>query len=229
MKRTLAGALVLGFVSPLLTSCATKEKAIELKMSVEVLSQPEKAEVRYRGKAVGETPKLLEVSTYGDLDAIAALKPDLDVVEKRIRILSSDKAQLFFRFGKGEVSPIARKLGVTRVLVFEYAEKVSFDSNKADLKPEGLSVLNRQAEILNQHFPNATVYVCGYTDSTGSDAVNDKLSLQRAEAVRQYLAEQKVDPARMKTQGFGKQFEVASNATPEGRALNRRTEVIIPQ
>jgi len=229
MKRTLAGALVLGFVSPLLTSCATKEKEIELKMSVEVLSQPEKAEVRYRGKAVGETPKLLEVSTYGDLDAIAALKPDLDVVEKRIRILSSDKAQLFFRFGKGEVSPIARKLGVTRVLVFEYAEKVSFDSNKADLKPEGLSVLNRQAEILNQHFPNATVYVCGYTDSTGSDAVNDKLSLQRAEAVRQYLAEQKVDPARMKTQGFGKQFEVASNATPEGRALNRRTEVIIPQ
>ena len=229
MKRTLAGALVLGFVSPLLTSCATKEKEIELKMSVEVLSQPEKAEVRYRGKAVGETPKLLEVSTYGDLDAIAALKPDLDVVEKRIRILSSDKAQLFFRFGKGEVSPIARKLGVTRVLVFEYAEKVSFDSNKADLKPEGLSVLNRQAEILNQHFPNATVYVCGYTDSTGSDAVNDKLSLQRAEAVRQYLAEQKVDPARMKTQGFGKQFEVASNATPEGRGLNRRTEVIIPQ
>ena len=229
MKRTLAGALVLGFVSPLLTSCATKEKPIELKMSVEVLSQPEKAEVRYRGKAVGETPKLLEVSTYGDLDAIVALKPDLDVVEKRIRILSSDKAQLFFRFGKGEVSPVARKLGVTRVLVFEYAEKVSFDSNKADLKPEGLSVLNRQAEILNQHFPNATVYVCGYTDSTGSDAVNDKLSLQRAEAVRQYLAEQKVDPARMKTQGFGKQFEVASNATPEGRALNRRTEVIIPQ
>ena len=229
MKRTLAGALVLGFVSPLLTSCATKEKPIELKMSVEVLSQPEKAEVRYRGKAVGETPKLLEVSTYGDLDAIVALKPDLDVVEKRIRILSSDKAQLFFRFGKGEVSPVARKLGVTRVLVFEYAEKVSFDSNKADLKPEGLSVLNRQAEILNQHCPNATVYVCGYTDSTGSDAVNDKLSLQRAEAVRQYLAEQKVDPARMKTQGFGKQFEVASNATPEGRALNRRTEVIIPQ
>ena len=73
------------------------------------------------------------------------------------------------------------------------------------------------------------MYVCGYTDSTGSDAVNDKLSLQRAEAVRQYLSEQKVDPARMKTQGFGKQFEVASNATPEGRALNRRTEVIIPQ
>ena len=229
MKRTLAGALVLGFVSPLLTSCATKEKPIELKMSVEVLSQPEKAEVRYRGKAVGETPKLLEVSTYGDLDAIAALKPDLDVVEKRIRILSSDKAQLFFRFGKGEVSPIARKLGVTRVLVFEYAEKVSFDSNKADLKPEGLSVLNRQAEILNQHFPNATVYVCGYTDSTGSNEVNDRLSLQRAEAVRNYLTTQKVDPGRMKTQGFGKLFEVASNATPEGRALNRRTEVIIPQ
>ena len=229
MKRTLAGALVLGFVSPLLTSCATKEKEIELKMSVEVLSQPEKAEVRYRGKAVGETPKLLEVSTYGDLDAIAALKPDLDVVEKRIRILSSDKAQLFFRFGKGEVSPIARKLGVTRVLVFEYAEKVSFDSNKADLKPEGLSVLNRQAEILNQHFPNATVYVCGYTDSTGSDATNMKLSTDRAKTVYDFLLTQGIAPSRMKYQGFGPANPVAPNDTEANRSKNRRVEVVLNQ
>jgi outer membrane protein OmpA-like peptidoglycan-associated protein len=226
MKKTLVGALALVLGSSLLISCSKK---IDLKMVVEVLSQPEKAEVRYHGKKVGETPKSLGIATWDDLDAIVATKPDLDVVEKRIRIISSDKAQLFFRFGKGELSPVARKLGLTRVLVFEYSEKVSFDSNKADLKPEGLSILDRQAEILNQHFPNATVYVCGYTDSTGSDEINDRLSLQRAEAVRKYLAEQKVDPGRMKTQGFGKEFEVASNATPEGRALNRRTEVILPQ
>jgi len=226
MKKALLGALGLLLGVPSLVSCSKK---IDLKMAVEVLSQPEKAEVRYHGKAVGETPKSLEISTYSDLDAIVAVKADLDVVEKRIRILSPDKAQLFFRFGKGELSPVARKLGLTRGLVFEYSEKVSFDSNKADLKPGGLSILDRQAEILNQHFPNATVYVCGYTDSTGSDVINDKLSLQRADAVRNYLAAQKVDPARMKTLGFGKQFEVASNATPEGRALNRRTEVILPQ
>jgi outer membrane protein OmpA-like peptidoglycan-associated protein len=226
MRKTLVGTIVLALGSSLSISCSKK---IELKMAVEVLSQPEKAEVRYHGKAVGETPKFLEISTYDDLDAIVALKPDLDVVEKRIRILSSDKAQLFFRFGKGELSPVARKLGLTRVLVFEYSEKVSFDSNRAELKPEGLSILNRQAEILNQHFPNATVYVCGYTDSTGSDEFNDKLSLQRAEAVHKYLAAQNVNPGRMKTQGFGKLFEVASNATPEGRAQNRRTELILPQ
>ncbi len=226
MKKRLIGSLALVVGSLLAASCT---KRIDLKMAVDVLSQPEKAEVRYHGKAIGETPKSLRIATYDDLDAIVATKPDLDVVEKRIRILSSDKAQLFFRFGKGEVSPVARKLGLTRVLVFEYSEKVSFDSNKADLKPEGLSILDRQAEILNQHFPNATVYVCGYTDSTGSEELNDRLSLQRAEAVRNYLASKKVDPARMRTEGFGKQFEIASNATPEGRAQNRRTEVILPQ
>jgi outer membrane protein OmpA-like peptidoglycan-associated protein len=90
-------------------------------------------------------------------------------------------------------------------------------------------VLAKQAEILNQYFPKAAVYVCGYTDSTGSDALNDKLSLQRAETVRNFLVNQKVDAARIKTQGFGKQFEVASNGTAEGRALNRRTEVILPE
>ena len=226
MKKTLIGTLAIVLGTSLSISCTKK---IDLKMAVEVFSQPEKAEVRYHGKTVGETPKLLQIATYDDLGAIVAVKPDLDVVEKRIRILSSDKAELLFRFGKGEISPVARKLGLTRVLVFEYSEKVSFDSNKADLKPEGLSILDRQAEILNQHFPNATVYVCGYTDSTGSDELNDKLSLQRAEAVRTYLVSKNVDPARMKTQGFGKQFEIASNSTPEGRALNRRTEVILPQ
>lgn len=226
MKKTLVGMLALLLGSSLSISCAKK---IDLKMAVDVLSQPEKAEVRYHGKPVGETPKSLQIATYDDLHAIVAVKPDLDVIEKRIRILSSDKAQLFFRFGKGEFSPVARKLGLTRVLVFEYSEKVSFDSGKADLKPDGLSILDRQAEILNQHFPNATVYVCGYTDSTGSDELNDRLSLQRAEAVRTYLVSKNVDSARMKSQGFGKQFEVASNATAEGRALNRRTEVILPQ
>jgi outer membrane protein OmpA-like peptidoglycan-associated protein len=154
---------------------------------------------------------------------------DLDVVEKRIRILAPDKAVVVFHLGKGGISPVAKKLSLTRVLVFEYAEKVCFDSAKADLKPDAIPVLARQAEILNRYFPKAQAYVCGYTDSTGSDAFNEKLSLQRAETVRNFLVNQSVDPSRLKTQGFGKQFEVAPNTTAEGRALNRRTEVILPE
>ena len=203
-------------------------KTVEMKMAVDVVSEPEHAQVTFKGKNIGETPKSLDVTTFDDVASITASKEDLDVVEKRIRILAPDKAVVVFRLGKGGISPVAKRLSLTRVLVFEYAEKVCFDSSRADLRPEALPVLSRQAEILNRYFPKAPVYVCGYTDSTGSDAFNEKLSLQRAETVRNLLVNQGVDPARLKTQGFGKQFEVAPNSTPEGRALNRRTEVVLP-
>lgn len=213
-------------LAALLAGCT---HGVEMKMAIDVLSEPEKATVSYKGKVLGETPKSLNVSTFEDVSSITAASADLEVVEKRVRIVSADQAQVIFRMGKGGISPVAKKLGLTRVLVFEYAEKVCFDSAKSDLRPDALPVLARQAEILNQYFPKAVVYVCGYTDSTGSDAFNDRLSLQRAEAVRNFLVNQNVDTARLKTQGFGKQFEVAPNTTAEGRALNRRTEVILPE
>ena len=210
----------------LLVGCT---RGVEMKMAVDVLSEPEKATVAFKGKVLGETPKSFAVKTFEDIASITATSGDLDVVEKRIRIVSPDQAQVIFRMGKGGISPVAKKLGMTRVLVFEYAEKVCFDSGKSDLKPDALPVLAKQAEILNQYFPKAVAYVCGYTDATGTDAFNDKLSLQRAEAVRLFLVNHNVDAARLKTQGFGKQFEVAPNTTAEGRSLNRRTEVILPE
>ena len=224
MKKPARLALPLAFAA-LLAGCT---HGVEMKMAVDVLSEPEKATVTYKGKVIGETPKSFNVSTFEDVNSITAAIADLDVVEKRIRIVSPEQAQVIIRMGKGGISPVAKKLGMTRVLVFEYAEKVCFDSAKSDLKPDALPVLAKQAEILNQYFPKAVAYVCGYTDATGTDAFNDKLSLQRAEAVRLFLVNHNVDAARLKTQGFGKQFEVAPNATVEGRALNRRTEVILP-
>ena len=232
-KRSYTGGmrprrLVLGLLlATVCVSCA--EKKVALRMAVDVTSEPANAEIRYRGKAVGAAPRLVEIDTYADLAALVAVKGDLETVEKRVRILSSEKAQLLFRLGRDEISPVAKRLGLTRILVFEYAEKVSFDSGKAELKDEAFPVLDKQAEILNQYFPQASVWVCGFTDATGGDELNERLSLKRAEAVATYLASHGVEPARLKTRGFGKEFEVASNDTPEGRAWNRRTEVILPQ
>ena len=223
--RTTAPCLLLLAAAAALAGCT---KTIEMKMAVDVVSDPEHAQVTFKGKNIGEAPQSLNVTTFDDIASLTAKKDDLDIVEKRIRIVTPDKAVVVFRLGKDGVSPVARKLSLTRVLVFEYSEKVCFDSSKADLKPDAIPVLARQAEILNRYFPKAQVYVCGYTDSTGSDAFNDKLSLQRAETVRNFLVNQSVDAARIKTQGFGKQFEVAPNTSAEGRALNRRTEVILP-
>jgi outer membrane protein OmpA-like peptidoglycan-associated protein len=208
-------------------ACASKE--VQLQMAVQVVSQPDAAEVRFRGKPIGVAPTNVAIKTYEDLQSILAVKGDLDVLEKRLRILSPDQAQLIFKLGKGEQSPLAKVLGVQNVLIFDYSEKVSFDVDKFDLKPDALPILNKQAEILNIYFPKAPVFVCGYTDSTGSDEHNLRLSLKRAQAVADYLAARQVDKARLQIRGFGKDYAVESNATPAGRTLNRRTEVILPQ
>ena len=211
------------------TSVSCVEKKVALRMAVDVTSEPADAEIRFRGTPVGTAPRLVEIDTYADLAALVAVKGELETVEKRVRILSPGKAQLLFRLGKDDASPVAKRLGLTRILVFEYAEKVSFDSGQAELRDEAFPVLDKQAEILSQYFPQASAWVCGFTDSTGTDELNERLSLRRAEAVAGYLVSRGVEPTRLKTRGFGKDFEVDSNDTPEGRARNRRTEVILPQ
>ncbi len=67
----------------------------------------------------------------------------------------------------------------------------------------------------------------GHTDSIGSDAYNDRLSLRRAEAVKAYLVSKGIPADKVRTEGRGKREPVADNATPEGRAKNRRVEVTI--
>src|SRR5712691_5136984 len=97
MLRRLApclGAISLTF---LITACASKE--VQLRMALQVNSQPEKAEVRYRGKVIGDAPTDIDLRTYADLDAIAARLQGMNVVEKRLRILSPERAQLIFKFG----------------------------------------------------------------------------------------------------------------------------------
>ena len=217
--------LLLAVGAMLASGCA---KRLELKMTIDVLSEPGKADVEYRNKPVGAVPQRINIETFDDLESIKATAADGQVVEKRIRILSPETAQVIFRFGK-EPSALAKKLGAASLLVFEYSEKVSFDSGKADLKPEALPILNKQKEILNTYFPNSKAFVCGYTDSTGGDDLNMKLSLDRATAVFNYLsAAGGVAKSRLEPRGFGKDFPLDTNATPVGRALNRRTEVVQP-
>ena len=220
-----ARALSLVVSSFLVAACGPK---VDLKMAVEVVSDPGPAQVTFKGRAVGSTPASLQVKTFDELMSIAASRDGAPVSEKRVRILSPESAQLVFRFGS-EVSAVAKRLGLAQVLVFDYSEKVSFDSGRSELKPEGLPILNRQAEILKSYFPNVDVFVCGHTDSTGGDDLNLALSLDRARVVSDYLVARGVPTARLKVQGFGKEYPNDTNETPAGRANNRRTELILPQ
>ena len=71
------------------------------------------------------------------------------------------------------------------------------------------------------------VSIVGYTDSTGNDAINNPLSLERANSVRDYLAGRGVNPGIVRTEGRGSHNPIASNATPEGRQMNRRVDIIL--
>lgn len=103
---------------------------------------------------------------------------------------------------------------------------VLFDLNRAELKPGGLRGVQKLAEFLQEN-PERQVMVEGYTDSTGSAEYNQQLSERRAEAVRRELVRMGVDAQRVTARGYGKEYPVASNDNPSGRAMNRRVEVTI--
>ena len=110
------------------------------------------------------------------------------------------------------------------------AEKVSFaadaffDFDKAVLKPEGKAKLDDVVSKLGTVNLEVIIAV-GHTDSVGTDAYNDKLSLRRAEAVKAYLLSKGVEANRVYTEGKGEKQPVADNKTAEGRAKNRRVEI----
>ncbi len=103
---------------------------------------------------------------------------------------------------------------------------VLFATNSTTLSPAAQAALSRVAYNLKQ-FPDTDVTVVGFTDNTGTVAVNDRISLQRAQAVMNYLEGQGIAASRLKAVGNGENDPIASNATAAGRAQNRRVELFI--
>lgn len=101
---------------------------------------------------------------------------------------------------------------------------VTFDFDSSTLRPNSGPVLNQAAELLKEN-PEVMVSVDGFTDSVGTAAYNQALSVRRAESVYRYLVNRGVDPERLRVQGFGLTNPVASNETEAGRAQNRRVEL----
>ena len=103
---------------------------------------------------------------------------------------------------------------------------VNFDFNSANLTTLAKTNLDKLVTVLKNN-PDTNINIYGHTDSIGSDAVNLRISSQRAEAVKNYLVANGISASRMFTEGLGKSSPIASNDTDAGRAKNRRVEFAI--
>ncbi len=113
-------------------------------------------------------------------------------------------------------------------LKLEIPADVSFDTGRSDIKSNFRPVLERFAQTLQDN-PAATVAIIGHTDSTGSDNVNDPLSVDRAARTRDYLSMRGVSPNRVQIDGRGEREPIASNDSDSGRARNRRVEIYVSE
>lgn len=113
-------------------------------------------------------------------------------------------------------------------LKLDIPSDISFDTNRADIKPNFRPVLEQFAGTLNVN-PGTSVTIIGHTDSTGTPAINDPLSLERAAHTRDYLTMRGVQPNRIIVDGRGAREPIAANDDPAGRAKNRRVEIYVAE
>ncbi|GAB2717862.1 MULTISPECIES: outer membrane protein OmpA [Comamonas] len=119
-------------------------------------------------------------------------------------------------------APVAPPVAQTQKVT--YAADAFFDFDKSVLKPEGKAKLDDVASKV-KNINLEVIIAVGHTDSIGSDAYNQKLSVRRAEAVKAYLVSKGIDKSRVYTEGKGEKQPVADNKTAAGRAKNRRVEI----
>jgi outer membrane protein OmpA-like peptidoglycan-associated protein len=190
---------------------------------------PEDAIVTYEdlsnGKVIGQakpdpsTGKYKLVLPYGKNYGITAkakglipTSTNLDLTTIRGRYLELDDRDL-------SMVPLVK--GNTATI-----NNLFFDLGKATLKPESAPELKRILQVMAEN-KTLVIEISGHTDNTGSDEINTKLSLERANAVKENLLKGGIDQARIKTKGYGKSKPKADNATEEGRQINRRVEIEI--
>lgn len=113
-------------------------------------------------------------------------------------------------------------------LKLDIPSDVSFDTNRYEIKSNLRPILDRFATTLNQN-PVTTVTIIGHTDSTGTDAINNPLSVNRAAATRDYLVARGVATNRIAIDGRGSREPIADNNTVDGRAKNRRVEIYVAE
>jgi outer membrane protein OmpA-like peptidoglycan-associated protein len=196
-------------------------------ISAKVTAAPKTVEVTFDGKKIGQTPTSVKASSFDQLiNSFSAADPSKSTVEQRISVISEDQVEVDLVFA-AEMSKMAKALSLSKIIVFDYGERVTFDVNSSEIKPVFRPLLEKQAEMLKKYFSGVDVYVCGHTDATGSRDRNAELSLERAKSVHDQLLAMGIPKSSMRVQGFASDYPISDNKTSDGRARNRRIEIIL--
>jgi outer membrane protein OmpA-like peptidoglycan-associated protein len=138
----------------------------------------------------------------------------------------SDKKAAAALQNLGQVANVKQE---PRGVVITLSGSLLFPSGDRDISPIARQSLDQVAHALAQQPSTTTFQVEGFTDNSGSPQQNDQLAKQRANAVADHLVQSGIDPSRIQVVSHGEHDPVANNDTPEGRATNRRVEIVVEQ
>ncbi|HHH44555.1 MAG TPA: OmpA family protein [Gammaproteobacteria bacterium] len=216
------------------------------------LSDAGKAYIReHRDELGGDLAKVYSITVIGYTDSTGDAKYNLGLSERRAQAVRdylvslgvpADKMRVL---GRGENDPIApndskegraRNRRVEVIVVAQpraldamiFPSVALFERRSGELSAQGIQLLEKNISDAREQLKRATyIEVVGHTDDVGDDEYNQQLSEQRAQAVARYLVRSGVDAGKIVAMGAGERLPVASNATEEGRAENRRVEVLV--
>lgn len=178
---------------------------------------------------VGQKKKQIFSGITNELGSFVIQLPADEIYNIKIQSIGDE-----LEYNTLEIPPIgAGQFFEEATLFIEYLASNSFTFNalqfktaKADLEPTSYTQLKNVVEVMKRK-KDVQIQIIGHTDSDGEDQANQILSLKRAESVRNYLVSQGISSTRVRCVGMGESKPVASNQTTEGKAKNRRTEIVI--
>jgi outer membrane protein OmpA-like peptidoglycan-associated protein len=171
-------------------------------------------------------PSLLRPSFCYEGDCIPSVSvPSISIGSVSVRSVSVPSSTLASKTLPEITSKCVRVFQGGNSTAYNVCSDVLFDFDKAEIRADAETVLRQVARSLKQRFAGRNIEVDGHTDAQGSDAYNDRLSVRRAEAVKQWLADHGITAGRIATHGYGETEPVASNAGEAGRQRNRRVVI----
>jgi len=202
-------------------SAEAEAKAAEEAKRQAELTAAKEAQMKAEAEAAAVKAEAAAVKAKGEADALKAKEETARAEAELSRRAAAElRAQLLDQFNR-----ILETRDTPRGLVVNMGD-VLFDFGKYDLRSEAREKLAKLSGIILAH-PGLTLAVEGHTDSVGGDEANQKLSEQRAGAVRSYLIGQGLPEARLSSKGFGKTSPIADNDSAAGRQKNRRVEIVV--